>query len=83
MEFGIQVAKNELLFLIILIEKSRGYLVMKKRNNEITSQHDSDFRCLNCLHSFRTENKLKSHKNVCQNKDFIWSCNVIQKDNIL
>ena len=86
MEFGIQIAKNKLLFLIILIEKSWGYLVMKKLSSllsEITSQHDGDFRCLNCLHSFRTENKLKSHKNVCQNKDFIWSCNVIQKDNIL
>ena len=29
-----------------------------------------DFCCLNCLHSFRTENKLKSHEKVCKNKDF-------------
>ena len=26
----------------------------------ITLKHDDDFYCLNCLHSFRTENKLKS-----------------------
>ena len=26
--------------------------------------------CLNCLHSFRTENKLKSHEKVCKNKHF-------------
>ena len=29
---------------------------------------------MNCLHSFRTKNKLESHKKVCENKDF---CNVI------
>ena len=28
----------------------------------ITSKHHGDFYCLNCLHSFRTENKIKSHK---------------------
>ena len=38
---------------------------------EITSKHYSDFYCLNCLHSFRTEYKLKSHKNLCENKIFI------------
>ena len=29
---------------------------------------------MNCLHFFRTKNKLESHKQVCENKDF---CNVI------
>ena len=28
------------------------------------------FDCLNLLHSFRTENKLKSHKKACKNEDF-------------
>ena len=28
------------------------------------------FYCLNCLHSFRTESKLKSHEKVRKNKDF-------------
>ena len=32
------------------------------------------FYCLNCLHSFATENKRESHKKVCENKDF---CNVL------
>ena len=46
----------------------------------ITSKHYGDFYCLNCLHSFRTKNKLEFHKKVCENKDF---CNVIMpsKDN--
>ena len=31
----------------------------------IISKHKGDFYCLNCLHSFRTENKLKYHEKVC------------------
>ena len=31
----------------------------------ITSKYDGDFYCLNCLHSFRTKNKLESHERVC------------------
>ena len=33
-------------------------------------KHDGDFYCLNYLHSFKTENKLGSHKKICQNKVF-------------
>ena len=39
----------------------------------ITSKNYSYF-CLNCLHSFRTKNKLESHRKKCENKDF---CSVI------
>ena len=41
----------------------------------ITSKQHSGFYCLNCLHSFKTKNKLASHKNVCENEDF---CNIIR-----
>ena len=37
---------------------------------EITSKHQGDFYSLNCLHSFRTENKLIFHTKVSKNKDF-------------
>ena len=40
----------------------------------ITSKHNGDYYCLNCLHSFRTKNKLESHIKVYENKDF---CNVV------
>ena len=40
---------------------------------EITSKHFGDFHCLDCLHSFRTKNKLELLKKVFENKDF---CNV-------
>ena len=35
-----------------------------------TSKHHGDFYCLNSLHLFRTESKLKSHEKVCKHKDF-------------
>ena len=47
------------------------------------SKHHGDFYCLNCLHSLRTENKLKSHEKVCKNKDF---CGIVlssEKDIVL
>ena len=34
------------------------------------SKNNGNFYCLNCLHSFRTKNRLESHKRVCENKDF-------------
>ena len=37
-------------------------------------KHHGHVFCLNCHHSFATENKWESHKKVCENKDF---CNVI------
>ena len=47
------------------------YLAIKRLSTllrGITSKHHSDFYCLNCLQSFRTENKLKSHENVFKKK---------------
>ena len=38
----------------------------------ITSNHKGDFYCLNCFHSYSTENKLKKHKNVSENHDYCY-----------
>ena len=38
----------------------------------ITSNHKEDFYCLNCFHSFRTENKLMYLKNVSENHDYCY-----------
>ena len=40
----------------------------------MTFEHHVDFYWVNCLHSFTTEKRLKSHKKVCENKDF---CNIL------
>ena len=50
------------------------YLAVKKLSTllrGITSKHHGNVHCLNCLCSFRTENKLRSHEKVCKNKDFL------------
>ena len=36
----------------------------------ITSNHNADFYCLNCFHSYRTKNKLEAHKKICKNHDY-------------
>ena len=49
----------------------------------ITSKHKGEFYCLNCLHSFRAENKLGFYEKVCKNKDF---CEIVmpsEEDKIL
>ena len=36
----------------------------------ITSNRNGDFYCLNCFRAYTTENKLESHKKVCENHDY-------------
>ena len=36
----------------------------------ITSTHEKDFYCLNCFHSYRTKNKLESHRKICENHGY-------------
>ena len=58
------------------------YLAVKQLSallRAITSKHKSNFYCLNCLHSFRTENKIKSLGKVCKNKFFFVELQCHQK----
>ena len=51
--------------------------------HKITSKNTIKFYCLNCLHFFRRENKVKSHVKICKYKDL---CEIVMasgKDNIL
>ena len=36
----------------------------------ITSNHNGDFHCLNCLHSYTTEEKIRKHERACKGYDF-------------
>ena len=38
---------------------------------------------MNCVQSFRRENKLKSHEKVCKNKDFCETVMSLEKEKIL
>ena len=81
--------EKQIILLMIPNKEKEGrwhYFAVKKLStllHGITSKHKGDFYCLNCLHSFRTENKFKSQEKVCKNKDF---CGIVlppEKDNIL
>ena len=38
----------------------------------ITSNNHGDFYCLNCLHSYKTKQKLKKHEKVCNNHNYCY-----------
>ena len=40
----------------------------------VTSNHNGDFYCLGCLHSYRTDNALKTHERLYGKHDY---CKVI------
>ena len=65
--------ENQIILLMIPNGEGWHYLAVKKLSALLRgtlSKHDGDFYCLNCLHSFKTKNKLESYKKVCKNKDF-------------
>ena len=58
-----------------MIQNGEGwhYLAVKRLSallRGITSKHQCDFYCLNCLHFFSAENKHESYRKVCENKEF-------------
>ena len=62
--------------IIVLTNPNRQgwhYLSIKKLSallRRVTSKHDADFYCLNCLGLFRTKNKHESHQKICEKNDF-------------
>ena len=57
--------KNQIILLMIADAKKWHYLAVKKLSvllRGITSNHVGDFYCLNCFHSYSTENNLKNMK---------------------
>ena len=38
----------------------------------VTPNHNGDFYCLNCFHSYRTKNKLKKHERVRNDQDYCY-----------
>ena len=66
--------KKRVNLLMITDENNRWhYLTVKNLSalfRGITSNHYGDFYCLNCFYSYRTLNKLKRHKRVCNSHDY-------------
>ena len=65
--------ERQIILLMISDGQKWHYLVVKNLSGllrGITSNHKEDFPCLNCFHSYRTENKPESHKKICENHDY-------------
>ena len=45
-----------------------------------TSENNGSYYCINCLYSLETENRLKSHKNVCKSYEYCY-IKIPEKDN--
>ena len=59
------IRDNHIILLMISNGKNWHYLVVKSLSGllrGIFSTHNSDYYCLNCFHSYRTENKLNVHQ---------------------
>ena len=64
--------ENQMILLMITDRKKWHYFVVKRLSalfRRMTSKHEGDFYCRNCLHS---ENKIKKHKNVSENHDYCY-----------
>ena len=67
--------KNQVILLVITDGKKLHFLAVKILSaflRGITSNHNGDFYCLNCFHSYSTENKLKKHEKVCNDHDYCY-----------
>ena len=80
--------KNQVVMLMITDGQKWHYTALKSGKTEdgfnrpikrlsrlfkgITSNHNGDFYCVNCLHSFRTYNILKKHERLCENNDYCY-----------
>ena len=61
---------------LLMISNNEGkwhYLAVKNISGllrGITSNHNGDFYCLNCFHSYTTKRRLKKHERTCEDHDF-------------
>ena len=75
--------ENQVIFLMITDGEKWHYLTVKKLSallRVITSNHNGDFYCLNCFCAYTIENKLESHKKLCENHDYCWT-EMLNEDN--
>ena len=64
---------KQIILLMITDGRKWHYLVVNNLSRllrRITSNHNADFYCLNCFHSYRTKNKLEAHKKIFENHDY-------------
>ena len=65
--------ENQVILLGITDGEKWHYLAVTKLSallRGIAGNNHGDFYCLNCFRAYTTENKLESHKKVCENHDY-------------
>ena len=66
---------NQVILLMITDGEKWHYLAAKSLSvlfRTITGNNNGAFYCLNCFQSYTTENKLKKHKNVCEDHNYCY-----------
>ena len=84
----LELFEKQVISLIIRNEEKKDwhYLTVKKLSallRTITSKHDGNYYCLDCLHSSKTKRNLKYHEKVYKSKVFCGIVMPSEKDNIL
>ena len=75
--------ENQVILLMITDGEKWNYLAVKNVSALLrlkTGNNHADFYCLNCFCAYTTENKLESHKKVCENHDYC-SIEMLNEDN--
>ena len=78
--------KNQVVLLMINYGEKWHYIALKSETTDdvfirpikrlsklfrgITANHNGDFHCLSCLHTFRTDNALKKHEILFENNEY-------------
>ena len=66
------IRENQVILLLITDGEKWHYLAVKSLTALLrlkTGNNHGDFYCLNCFRAYTTENKLETHKKVCENHD--------------
>ena len=67
------IYNKQIILLMITDGEKWHYLVVKNLSGllrGITSNHNTDFYCLNCFCAYSTKNKLEKHKKICENHHY-------------
>ena len=65
--------EKQVILLMITDGEKWHYIAVKRLSGllrGVTGNNYSDFYCLNCFHTYRTENKLEKRKKICENYDY-------------
>ena len=62
--------------LLVITDEQRWHCLAVKKFSAlflgITSKHNANYYCINCLNPPRTENKLEPHENACKHHDYCY-----------